>query len=155
MTLIRPSYSQLLDNSKKFDIYFLASGGKDSTAMVLEAYRLGIKGTMIFNDTFYNRRHALDVLKRLEEITGFPLRVMKYDGKQRPGDILRTSFQNIPRTIELMKRTKRYNKKYFYCCRELKHNPTTRFLKSLENPRNALVLMGSKRLMVLRIEECD
>lgn len=135
----RPNYSQL---DRKKDIYFLASGGRDSTAMVLEAHALGIKGTMTFNFTHYNGK-GIKVLKRLQETTGYSLKIVKYDGDEKPSDILRSSFMRVPEAIADMKDKGRFNKRFFRCCVELKEKPNTRLIKSLD-PDNAVLIMGLK-----------
>lgn len=45
--------------------YFLVSGGKDSTAMVLKAYEEGETGTLVYGDTRLNLKGSLDVIKQL------------------------------------------------------------------------------------------
>lgn len=143
MVVNRPDYSQLLHRLKEEPetiVGFLASGGRDSTAMVLEAHKLGIDGIMLFNDTYYNRRGATDVLDKLEELTGYKLHVVKYDGQKRPGDLLRESFMRIPDQLEQMARTGKYRKNLFACCRALKERPMTRYLRKYKDEKLVLVL---------------
>lgn len=134
----RPDYSQL-DRQKQ--VFFLASGGRDSTAMVLEAFTLGIRGILIFNDTGYDRNGSAG-LKRLCDITGYPLVTLKYDGERPAGEIMRQSFQRIPEVLAKMQSTGRYSKN-FYCCKAFKHQPTERYLKSLDK-QNVILVMGIK-----------
>ena len=108
----RPDYSQI-DKSK--NIYFLASGGRDSSAMILEAFRLGIKGTMTFNHTYYDGS-AIPILKKLEHITSYPLKIIRYEGEEKPRDILREAFRALPDAIADMKDKGRFNKRFFKCC---------------------------------------
>jgi len=132
----RPDYSQL---DTRREVFFLASGGRDSTAMVLEAHSLGLRGTMLFNDTGLDRGGE-PVLRRLADLTGYPLVVLKYDGDTPAGEILRKSFLRIPEVLAKMKSTGRYWKNYFYCCKALKHGPTERYLRTLDKESAVLVL---------------
>ena len=72
----RPEFTDL---PKDKEIYFLASGGRDSTSFILEAWKLGIKGTMILGDTGVNKQYAIAVLTRLEKETGYPLKTQIRD----------------------------------------------------------------------------
>lgn len=112
--------------------------------MVLAAHEQGIKGTLVFNDTLYNRQGAREVLEKLSKLTGFPLKVVRYDGEKRPGLIIRESFLKVPMVLKKTQKTKKFRKSYFPCCKHLKHDPTTRYFRSISNPKNAVLVMGIK-----------
>jgi len=135
----RPDYSQL---PKDMQVVFLVSGGRDSTAMVLEAYRLGIRGLMAFNETGYNREGAYAVLEQLQETTGFPLHVVRYTGEKPRGEILREAFLKIPEALEILHRTGKYRRNIFACCSMLKKQPMTRFIRGLG--RDCVLVLGIK-----------
>lgn len=129
MTVHRPHYEGIPPDR---DIIFLCSGGRDSTAMVLEAFRLGIKGTLLFGYTKFNKAGICSV-ERLSYYTGFPLVIAEYQGFERPIDILNESFRNIPKTIERIKKTGSFQRNYFYCCKKLKHGPMNEYIKRIES----------------------
>jgi len=135
-----PNWSEF-DRTKK--LYFLASGGRDSTALILEAYSQGIDGKMLFSSTYYNMGESLETLRRLQRYTGYELITVKYHGEKKPRDILRNSFLKIPDVIYFMTRNKRYSKNAFSCCRILKENPATLFMKTLDFD-NTVLAMGIK-----------
>lgn len=147
MAVGRPNYSQLPEDRK---VYFLASGGRDSTAMILEAYRLGIEGVMLCADTWYNKKTARDALKETAEYTGFELIFAKYqrhrtEGKERPGEIIKDAFEHLPKAIEWLRTTdkKGYRKNLFHCCGKLKHGPMDEVLKS-QKSEDVIRVMGIK-----------
>lgn len=145
MPFNRPHYATL-DLSK--EIIVLASGGRDSTAMalVLWAYlrdnNLSANVTLLCGDTFYNKRNARATLKELAAFTGFPLIWAKYDGEEKPGAILRKSFDAIPLALLIAKQNKTY-KKIFVCCKKLKKDPMDNYLKQT-NPDNTILVLGIK-----------
>lgn len=135
----KPDYSEL---PKGKNIYFLASGGRDSTAMILEAWRLGIKGTMILGDTGFNKPSAIQTLKRIEKETGFPLVRIKANIDKKPIVILKESFYKIPKALELYNAGQTY-KKVFPCCAILKKKPMVEWLRS-QDPDNSVFVLGIK-----------
>lgn len=137
MVIHRPAYDTI-DRTK--DIYFLTSGGRDSTAMVLEAHRLGIKGELVYGDTRLNRSDAIKVMKRLAEYTGYKLNIIRYEGKERPIEILRKSFANVEKAITHMKETGTFRRNMFSCCSILKHKPMDRFFVTLDKDKILLIL---------------
>ena len=137
--MIRPNYSDMPQDKT---IYFLASGGRDSTAMVLEAWKVGLQGTLILGDTGVNRPNSLMTLNRLSSITGYPLIKVKYEGDKRPIEILKESFRNIPLALELLEKDKTY-KNAFPCCSILKKKPMNKFLNDC-NPDNSILVLGIK-----------
>ena len=60
-----------MKTNKKY--YFLVSGGRDSTAMVLKALDEGMTGMLVYGDTRLNMKQSFDSLKKLESYTGWPL----------------------------------------------------------------------------------
>lgn len=134
-----PNFSQLSHNQ---DLYFMASGGRDSTAMVLEAHAHGIGGTLVFGDTGFNLSSARQTINKLAELTGYPLVHVRYDGSMRPIDILKESFSVIPDAIKLKNQRKTY-KKLFLCCDILKKKPMNKFVRSLDR-QSAVSLVGIK-----------
>ncbi|TET11142.1 MAG: hypothetical protein E3J82_06100 [Candidatus Thorarchaeota archaeon] len=140
MVIHRPDYSQLPAGRR---VIFLASGGRDSTAMVLEAHKVGITNAiMAFNDTGLNRNGAVDVLNQLADITGYKLEIVKYDGDKRIKDILHNSFERIPKVLQKQKESGSYYKNYFYCCHELKHKPMENYIKTLDE--KVVLVLGLK-----------
>ena len=137
--IIRPDYSDIPQDKT---IYFLASGGRDSTAMILEAWKVGLQGTLILGDTGVNRHNSLMTLNRLSSVTGYPLIKVKYEGDKRPIEILKESFHNIPLALELLEKDKTY-KNAFPCCSILKKKPMNRFLKT-RDPDNSILVLGIK-----------
>ena len=137
--VIRPNFSDL---PKDKEVYFLASGGRDSTAFVLEAWKLGIKGTMILGDTGVNRPSAIQTLERLEKDTGFLLVRVKPDTDRRPIEILKDSFLRIPKALEELEKGRTY-KRVFPCCDDLKKKPMNKWFKE-RDPENSVFVMGIK-----------
>ena len=137
---MRPDYSEL--NTQQYKVYFLASGGRDSTAMILEAHKVGVVGTMVLGDTGFNSSKAIKVLERLSDLTGFSLlRVKNTWSERKPIEILRESFRAIPEALELAKKRKSY-KRVFRCCDELKKEPMKAFFKKLES--DSVLVLGIK-----------
>jgi len=97
MVVHRPDYSQLPTNRK---VVILASGGRDSTAMVLKAWSIGISAVMVFNDTGLNRGGSKEVLHQLQELTGYELVTVKYEEDKQIKDILHNSFRQIPKVLQ-------------------------------------------------------
>ena len=140
MTVNRPDYSQLPTNRK---IVFLASGGRDSTAMILEAYQQGINGLMLCGDTGLNRGEAKTTLAALSKYTGNKLEFAKYAGDRTASEILKESFLRIPEALERLKTSKSSPKNTFSCCYHLKHKPMDLHLATLDKETIVLV-MGIK-----------
>ena len=124
------------------DIYFLVSGGRDSTAMVLLAYEQGIKGTLLFGDTRLSLSSAKDSLSKLEIYTNYPLITARYEGNESPIKIIKKSFMKIPQCIGHLKDTDVFRRNMFQCCHELKHEPMRLLQKELGD--NAVFVMGIK-----------
>jgi len=140
MVVARPDYSQL---PRDRDVVFLASGGRDSTAMILDAHAKGIHGLMLCGDTGLNRKEARDTLNTLHEYTGNPLEFARYQGSQTIADILKESFLKIPEALERLKTSKSSPKNTFSCCYHLKHRPMDLHLAALDKESIVLV-MGLK-----------
>ena len=113
------------------EIYFLVSGGRDSTAMVLLAYEQGIRGTLLFGDTRLNISTARHVVARLQSYTAYPLITARYDGIETPIAVLKDSFKEIPRCLNHLKKTKTFRRNMFRCCATLKHKPMETLQKDL------------------------
>lgn len=124
------------------DVYFLVSGGRDSTAMVLLAHEQGIKGTLLFGDTRFNLSSARDSLAKLQAYTGYALITARYEGELKAIDVLSESFKKIPQCVEHLERTGDFRRNMFQCCRILKHKPMIE--KERELGENAVFLMGLK-----------
>ena len=137
MVVRRPSFDTL-DREKT--TYFLASGGRDSTAFVLEAHRLGIKGELVYGDTRLNRSDAIKVLKRLAKYTGYKLNIVRYEGTEKPIRILKQSFKNLPKAIAFKKKTGVFRRNMFSCCSTLKHKPMDAFFSQLDKDSIQLVI---------------
>jgi len=136
-------FSQL---NQDLNIYFLVSGGKDSTAMVLEAYNQGIQGTLLHASTGYTLRKAYRSLKKLQKFTGYDLiKVLPKtkEGKRIPsGKIIREAFLKIPAALKHLE-DGIYRKNLFYCCRILKEKPLTDYIQNLKDS-NCVLLLGIK-----------
>lgn len=133
--------------SKDRKVFFLASGGRDSTALILEAFRLGIEGEMICANTYYNRRESLATLDDLRDYTGYKLIHAKYkygEGDDPPGKILRDAFLVLNRMDWVRnKGGSGYRKQLFYCCNKLKHKPMTLYMRQFEKT-DIVRVMGIK-----------
>jgi len=124
--------------------YFLVSGGKDSTAMVLQAYEERIKGELLYGDTRLELKGSLPVIERLADYTGFPLHIVRYQGEKKPIQVLKESFKNIPKALDFMQKTGKFRRNMFHCCNILKHQPMREFQKQHnEDSCFALGLKGS------------
>ena len=139
MVVHRPDYSQLPTDRK---VIILASGGRDSTAMVLEAWRIGIDAVMAFNDTGLNRRGAKEVLHRIRELTGYELITTRYEGDKSIKDILHNSFRQIPKVLKKKRDTGKFYKNYFYCCHVLKKKPLDNYIDLLDD--SIVLVLGLK-----------
>jgi 3'-phosphoadenosine 5'-phosphosulfate sulfotransferase (PAPS reductase)/FAD synthetase len=134
---LRPDYSQLPKNKK---IVFLASGGRDSTAMILEAYSQGIQGIMLHGDTTLEKEDALITLERLQKYTGYEL-IDVYPSVDVK-ECLDESFKRIPDALRFMEETGKYRRNVFQCCKHLKHNPMNNYVK--KHCSNAVLVLGLK-----------
>ena len=135
----RPDYSKL---DRALDVFFLASGGRDSTSMILEAWDLGITGVMVWNNTRFNYKNK-KVLDRLSDKTGFELVEVTYDGSKKPVEVLKESFLKIPLALERVEQNRFSWRNTFTCCHAFKHRPMTRYLKTLDT-RSAVLILGIK-----------
>lgn len=124
------------------EYFFLVSGGKDSTAMVLKAYEEGLTGHLIYGDTRLNLAGSLDVVKRLSEYTNFPYHVVRYEGAKKPITVLKESFRRIPKAIQHLKDTGNFRRNMFECCNILKHGPMIKWSK--EQNETACFVLGLK-----------
>jgi len=143
-------FVETLDFSKQ--IFVLSSGGRDSTvmALALSSYvrEHGIESriSLLFGDTHLNRGHARKTLARLTKETGFPLVAVKYQGEERVIDILRKSFEMIPKAIERQRFHSTGAKSYktlFPCCDILKKRPMKEFLRTF-GKEDTIQLLGIK-----------
>jgi len=135
----RPDYSEL-DRSK--EIVFLVSGGRDSSAMVLEAWQFGLNGVMLHGDTGFERISSLEVLDRLAEKTGFELKHIRYDGERVVSEIIEEAFRQVPIAAAKMKEKRAYVRNVFQCCSLLKHGPMNRYVK--KNYKDCQLILGLK-----------
>lgn len=138
----RPNYSQLDSN---LEIYFLASGGRDSTAMILEAWKQGISGKMLHGDTGLVKSEAKETLERLEKTTGYELIAIKAVSVLLKSlkETIEESFMKIPEAFERWQTTGRFQRNIFPCCRKLKHEPMNTYLKDFDKDSTVLI-MGIK-----------
>ena len=111
--------------------YFLVSGGRDSTAMVLQHHDEGKKGELVYGDTRLNSPAAKKVVERLAAYVNWPLHVVRYEGDKKPIVVLRESFMKIPQAIAYMKKTGKFRRNMFKCCDTLKHRPMNEYIKAL------------------------
>jgi 3'-phosphoadenosine 5'-phosphosulfate sulfotransferase (PAPS reductase)/FAD synthetase len=130
-----------LDRSQ--DVFFLCSGGRDSTAMVLLAWEQGLEeATLVFGDTRLNRIDALGVVERLSAKTGYPYEIVSYSGEQCVKDVLVESFKRIPQAVAYMREHDIFRRNMFPCCEKLKHGPMNDFVQSKSD--NAVFMLGLK-----------
>ena len=129
-------------DENKMKYYFLVSGGRDSTAMVLKALDEGITGTLVYGNTRINMKQSFDSLKKLESYTGWPLEIVRYEGEKKPITILKESFAKIPQAVEHMKETGVFRRNMFQCCNILKHKPMIEFSKA--QPKDSCFVLGLK-----------
>ena len=122
--------------------YFLVSGGRDSTAMVLKALDEGMTGTLVYGDTRLNMKQSFDSLKKLESYTGWPLEIVRYEGEKKPIIVLKESFSKIPQAIRHLKETGVFSRNMFECCNILKHKPMIEHAK--RQGANACFVLGLK-----------
>ena len=127
---------------KKKKYYFLVSGGRDSTAMVLKALDEDLTGTLVYGDTRLNMKQSFDSLKKLESYTGWPLEIVRYEGEKKPIVVLKESFSKIPQAVEYMKETGVFKRNMFQCCNILKHKPMIEHAK--RQGVNACFVLGLK-----------
>ena len=129
-------------------VFLCVSGGRDSTAMALmlaaqpESKDMDIR--LLFGDTRLNSPRARKVVKRLSEENNWPLEVARYEGEERVVDILRRSFEVIPKAIERKDyhrsgKSKSY-KTLFPCCDVLKKRPMRDFVKKLDKSKTVQLL---------------
>ena len=145
MSKRKPNLKMYEELDKTQDVYFLVSGGRDNTAMVLLAYEQGIKGTLFFGDTTLNLGTARKTLDRLQTYTGYPLIIVKYDGEEKPNEVLSRSFSKIPDCVRHLKETGVFRRNMFDCCKILKHDPMLK--KERELGKNTVFLLGLKTEM--------
>ena len=140
-----PAYNKKIDygfETLDFDkrLILWISGGRDSTAMTLALFdylqKTKIKANvhLITTRTWYNKLENMETVAKLSSYTGFPHKYIFYQGKGefRAGKIMNMSFKTIPRALEakLFEGCNSY-KKYFLCCKLLKHKPGRDYLKSV------------------------
>ena len=148
-----------LDFSKK--IFICASGGRDSTAMALalKDYSPSSLGniSLLWENTRVTKLSARKTLERLADYTGFPLIEVRYEGKEKPIQILKESFKQIPKALEHVELGKKSYKKFFRCCDVLKKQPSKDFISQFEKDEIILFLgfkAGDKALhRVYRMSE--
>ena len=129
---------QTLDFDKQLILWI--SGGRDSTAMTLALYeyiqktKITANVLLITTRTWYNKLENMETVKKLSAYTGFTHKYIFYKGtgNLRAGKIMNMSFKTIPRALE----AKMYEgcssyKKYFLCCKLLKHKPAKDYLKNI------------------------
>jgi len=133
----KPDYSEL---PKDRQIVFLASGGRDSTALILEAFHLGIKGVMLHGDTGLECEKPLSTLRELCDYTGYECFHVRPEGNI--AEILKESFYHIPDAIAFMQKTKIFRRNMFHCCGVLKHKPMNDML--LKRCKDTTLVSGLK-----------
>lgn len=128
--------------SPDLEYFFMVSGGKDSTAMVLKALDEGIKGTLVYGDTRLNMASSRETMQKLASYTGWPLQIVRYEGEKPPIEILKESFYKIPKALAYIKEHDVFRRNMFQCCNILKHKPMIEYAK--EQPSNSCFALGLK-----------
>ena len=129
---------QTLDFDKQLILW--VSGGRDSTAMALALFEYIQKNKitpnvlLITTRTWYNKLENMETVAKLSSYTGFKHKYIYYQGtgNLRAGKIMNMSFKTIPRALEakIHEGCLSY-KKYFLCCKLLKHKPAKDYLKNI------------------------
>ena len=149
----RPAYDELVDWMKSHpwvDIYFFVSGGRDSSALLLEAWKRGIRGVIVFQETMLERATGRKMLKQLTDLTEYPLEIIRYNGNNVPKNILRDSFMQLLDVLPKLRRVGydkklTYDKSKFTCCDILKKRPMKVWFKNRQMDKDSIVLvMGIK-----------
>lgn len=122
--------------------YFLVSGGKDSTAMVLKEYDEGRTGELLYGNTRLNKGYAKKQVQRLAEYVGWTLHEARYEGDQRPIDVLKESFHKLPEAFKWIEEKGTYGRKMFKCCDILKHGPMITWQKAQD--KDSCFVLGLK-----------
>ena len=144
-------FEDLFGHLRDRTVFLCVSGGRDSTAMALmlaaqpQAKDMDIR--LLFGDTRLNSPRARKVVKRLSEEHDWPLVVARYEGEEKVIDILRRSFEVIPKALERKDfhrsgKSKSY-KTLFPCCDVLKKRPMRDLLKTLDKD-STVQLLGIK-----------
>ena len=129
-------------------LYFLCSGGWDSTCMLMELHehvRDKYDCHIVFNNTRLNPRKCVETVNRLSRITGFEIIELEPDRDHR--EIMREAFSSatLDRARKLVEE-KRYHKRVFRCCHYLKEKPLNDFLRALPDRDSCVVLSGIKKV---------
>jgi 3'-phosphoadenosine 5'-phosphosulfate sulfotransferase (PAPS reductase)/FAD synthetase len=122
--------------------YYLVSGGRDSTAMVLDALDKNKSGILLHSDTRLTMNKSKESLEKLQKYTGWELEIVRYDGDKKPIQILKEAFSKVPDAIEHMKKTGVFRRNMFQCCNILKHRPMLDFQK--KQPEDSVYVLGLK-----------
>lgn len=148
----RPAYDELIEHMKQHPwktIYFLVSGGRDSTAMFLEAWKIGVPGIMVFQETMLERSYGRKTVEQLAKLTQYPLLTVRYDGERKPSEILDESFMQLLEVLPSLRKLGddnkiTYDKSKFDCCKILKKKPMQNWLKSHHDKENSIMILGIK-----------
>lgn len=130
-------------------IILSVSGGRDSTAMVLELWdyvqfhQLDLDTVLLYGDTRFNSSKAREVVETLSKKTGWELHIARYEGEERPIQILKESFQLVPKALSQLDEGKKEVKNLFRCCDVLKKRPIHDYLKQYEKD-SFIVVLGIK-----------
>ena len=137
--------------------FFLVSGGKDSTAMVLKEFeerqdtlwkkiknwlRRVPKPVLVFGDTRLNLTHGRKSVEKLRKYTGWYLHIVRYEGDKKPFHVLKEAFKKLPQAIDHMKKTGIFRRNMFQCCNILKHGPMIEWSK--QQSKDSCFVLGIK-----------
>lgn len=127
-------------------IYFLCSGGFDSTYMLLKLYNQfpNCKKYILYNNTTIEIENCKNLVYLLSFLTNIQLIELKPNCEVK--EILETSFLAIKEAKKLYD-NHCYHKKVFNCCYYLKIQPMKLYLKKilLENSNQMIFLSGIKK----------
>ena len=109
----------------------LVSGGYHSSVSALELNELGFENVILLNNrTYLEEPFSLAIMNQVAAITKYPLIRAKPNLKERPGMILRESFEKlrVEKVSTLMDKNNSY-RDVIPCCRKLKKSPGKKWYK--------------------------
>lgn len=140
-------FEEFIKEIKEFNpsqIYFLCSGGYDSTFMLLNLYNKfpTIPKFILFNNTFLEFKKCQDLVYLLSFLTGFKVVESKPENINMK-EIMEKSFNNLEYGKTLVKNGRYSKRTAFTCCYYLKEKPARKIFKTL--PKKSIAFSGIKK----------